>query len=59
MVHSQEHTLIDILLGIVLIAGGCSATPGEENVTPLMASYDSLVDGYVDEILHLKGGQIT
>jgi ABC-type lipoprotein export system ATPase subunit len=31
----------------------------EENVTLLMASHDSLVDGYVDEILHLKDGQLA
>jgi putative ABC transport system ATP-binding protein len=31
----------------------------EENVTLLMASHDSLVDGYVDKILHLQDGQIS
>jgi ABC-type lipoprotein export system ATPase subunit len=30
----------------------------EENVTLLMATHDSLVDDYVDEILQLKDGQI-
>jgi putative ABC transport system ATP-binding protein len=30
----------------------------EENVTLLMASHDPLVDDYVNEILHLKDGQI-
>lgn len=31
----------------------------EENVTLLMASHDPLVDDYVNEILHLKDGQIV
>jgi ABC-type lipoprotein export system ATPase subunit len=31
----------------------------EENVTLLMASHDPVVDGYVDEIMQLKDGQIV
>jgi ABC-type lipoprotein export system ATPase subunit len=31
----------------------------EEHVTLLMASHDPLVDGYVDQVLQLKDGQIV
>lgn len=31
----------------------------EEHVTVVMASHDALVDEYVDEVLHLKDGQIV
>jgi len=31
----------------------------EQNVTMLMATHDSLVDDYVDEVLHLRDGQIV
>jgi ABC-type lipoprotein export system ATPase subunit len=32
---------------------------GEEHVTLLMVSHDPLVDEYVDQVLHLKDGQIA
>ncbi len=31
----------------------------EQNVTMLMATHDSLVDDYVDQVLHLRDGQIV
>jgi ABC-type lipoprotein export system ATPase subunit len=31
----------------------------EQNVTMLMATHDSLVDDYVDFVLHLRDGQIV
>ncbi len=31
----------------------------EQNMTMLMATHDSLVDDYVDEVLHLRDGQIV
>jgi energy-coupling factor transporter ATP-binding protein EcfA2 len=31
----------------------------EKNVTMLMASHDSLVDEYVDQVLHLRDGEIV
>jgi ABC-type lipoprotein export system ATPase subunit len=30
----------------------------QEGITMLMTSHDGLVDEYVDEVLHLKDGQI-